>query len=82
MQRLEVSGAVRPLYWSLGVNGLNFSYTYFYRNDYLHGYQQPQTWTHQRLNYNNNNNNHKINHFVIERASKYLFVYINLLLKT
>jgi len=23
MQRLEVSGAVRPLYWSLGVKGLN-----------------------------------------------------------
>ena len=22
MQRLEVSGAVRPLYWSLGVKGL------------------------------------------------------------
>jgi len=23
MQRLEVSSAVRPLYWSLGVKGLN-----------------------------------------------------------
>ena len=24
MQRLEVSGAVRPLYWSSGVKGLKF----------------------------------------------------------
>jgi len=26
MQRLEVSGAVRPLYWSLGVKGLTSAY--------------------------------------------------------
>jgi len=51
---------------------LNFSYTYFDRNDYLQGYQQPQMWTHQRLY----NNNHKIKNFVIERASKYLFIYL------
>ena len=30
MQRLEVSGAVRPIYGSLGVKGLNAKYIYIY----------------------------------------------------
>ena len=37
MQRLEVSGAVRPLYGSLGVKGLNkyFNIWWEYWRDYL-----------------------------------------------
>jgi len=31
MQRLEVSGAVRPLQWSLGVKGLIKIIKFFYR---------------------------------------------------
>ena len=30
MQRLEVSGAVRPLWWSLGVKELNYKWGIFY----------------------------------------------------
>jgi len=33
MQRLEVSGAVRPLYWSLGVKGL--TQTRFPKNSFV-----------------------------------------------
>jgi len=34
MQRLEVSGAVRPLQWSLGVKRLK-NYCFFYGSTYL-----------------------------------------------
>ena len=42
MQRLEVSGAVRPLWWSLGVKGLSVAANVLNKRTAIGG--GPPTW--------------------------------------
>ena len=49
MQRLEVSGAVRPIYGSLGVKRLNYDGTQSFMNTFAPsatGYREPNQYSH------------------------------------